>query len=249
MHGYCMDENRVIAMWSGPRNVSTALMYSFAQRQDTVLWDEPYYAAWLARTGEQHPMREDILAAGLTNAQSVAKRSRQRRARPVHYQKHMNHHMLPDMALDEWFDHATHAFLIRKPAAVLASYTAKYKTVSLELIGYPQQAELFDRAADRLGHAPPVIHGADLQCRPHATLQAVTAALDLPFETTMLNWPAGPKPYDGVWVAHWYDRVWSSTGFVAPPADSAPILPPTLARIAEAAQPLFERLMRHAIVI
>jgi hypothetical protein len=249
MHGYCMDENRIIAMWSGPRNVSTALMYSFAQRLDTVVWDEPYYAAWLARTGEQHPMRDDILAAGLTDAQSVATRIRQRQAQPVHYQKHMTHHMLPDMALDEWFDHATHAFLIREPAAVLTSYTAKYDTVSLELIGYPQQAELFDRAADRLGHAPPVIHGKDLQQNPSRTLKALTTALDLPFDAAMLQWPAGPKPYDGAWAPHWYDRVWASTGFATPEDKASPDLPPALARIADAAQPMFERLARYSIIL
>lgn len=124
MHGSAMEEKqppgRIVAMWSGPRNVSTALMYSFAQRADTAVWDEPYYAAWLARTGEAHPLRDAIVAAGPARAEDVAARMRRPPA-PVFYQKHMAHHMLAEFELDSWFDRATHAFLIRPPAAVLAS--------------------------------------------------------------------------------------------------------------------------------
>ncbi len=237
----------IIAMWSGPRNVSTALMYSFAARRDTVVWDEPYYAAWLAATGEAHPMRAAILAAGPTDPADVARRVLADQPKPVFYQKHMTHHMLPEFDVSEWFDRARHAFLIRPPRDVLASYTAKYDKVSLDLIGYRQQAELFDRAADRLGAAPPVIDGRDLQRRPEATLRALTAALDLPFETGMLAWPAGPKPYDGVWAAHWYDRVWRTTGFAPPDDRTKPSLPPELEAITIAAEPYYARLAVHLL--
>ena len=241
------ERGRIVAMWSGPRNVSTALMYAFAQRADTAVWDEPYYAAWLAATGEPHPMRAAILRAGPADPAEVAARILSGPA-PVFYQKHMAHHMLPEFDLDRWFGRAAHAFLIRPPAAVLASYAAKHDHVTLDLVGYPQQADLFARAADRAGRAPPVIRGADVQRRPEAALQALTAALGLAFDPAMLAWPAGPKPYDGVWAAHWYDRAWASTGF-APPAADATLddLPAPLARIADAAQPFYDALDRHAL--
>lgn len=242
---------RIIAMWSGPRNVSTALMYSFAQRQDCTVWDEPYYAAWLNATGQDHPMRDAVLAAELANPREVAKRvlAPPESGRPVHYQKHMAHHMLPEFDLDGWFGAAAHAFLIREPASVLASYTRKFEDVTVELLGYPQLAVLFDRAADALGRAPPVIRGVDIQRAPRAALALLTETLGLPFDPAMLRWPAGPKPYDGAWAPHWYDRVWATTGFAGPAALAAPDLPTPLARIRDAAQPLYDRLAAHAIQV
>lgn len=253
MHGSWMEEkqpaSKIIAMWSGPRNVSTALMYSFAQRRDTAVWDEPYYAAWLTATGQDHPMRDAILAAGPTAPTDVAARI-PAAPKPVFYQKHMAHHMLPAFDLDAWFDRATHAFLIRPPAAVLASYAAKFEAVSLDLIGLPQQIELFDRAADRLGAPPPVIRGSDIQRAPEAALKRLTGALGLEFDPAMLAWTPGPKPYDGVWASHWYDKAWASDGFVAAPAsDAAPALPARLADIARAAAPLYRRLEAYALDI
>jgi len=250
MHGSSMEGNRmdarIVAMWSGPRNVSTALMYSFARRRDAEVLDEPYYAAWLAAAGEAHPMRNAILAAGPVAPEDVARRILAGR-KPVFYQKHMAHHMLADFDLSTWFGLATHAFLIRPPEAVLASYTAKYEEVSLELVGYPQQAALFERAADLAGAAPPVIRGDDIRRAPEAALRALTAALGLDFDPAMLCWPAGPKPFDGVWAPHWYDRVHASTGFAPPETAPSRPLPAALARIADAARPLYERLERHAI--
>lgn len=245
-----MEENprpqKIVAMWSGPRNVSTALMYSFAMRADTTVWDEPYYAAWLAATGQDHPMLSDILAAGPTAPESVAARL-ETSPTPVLYQKHMAHHMLPAFSLDAWFNQATHAFLIRPPGAVLASYAAKFEDVSLDLIGLPQQVALFERAAEKLGHAPPVIRGADIQRHPDAALRRLTAALGLDFDPAMLSWPAGPKPYDGVWAAHWYDKAWASTGFNAPRVATPPALTGKLAAIAAEAEPLYRRLEAHAL--
>ena len=249
MHASAMEENRIVAMWSGPRNVSTALMYSFAQRADTAVWDEPYHAAWLAATGEPHPMRAAILTAGPTAPANVAERILQPTIQPVHYQKHMTHHMLPDFALDRWFARASHAFLIREPASVLASYRAKYDHVSLALIGYPQQADLFDRAADALGRAPPVIRGRDIQNAPEKALPALTAALGLAFDPAMLVWASGPKPYDGVWAPHWYDKVWASTGFVPAVGQSHPDLPAPLARLADAAEAQYRRLEAYALAV
>ena len=240
---------KIIAMWSGPRNVSTALMYSFAQRADARVWDEPYYAAWLAKTDEPHPMRDEIMAADPSDPAEVARRIVAAQDRPVFYQKHMAHHMLADFDLTGWFDAATHAFLIRPPEEVLASYTAKYDQASLGLIGYPMQSDLFARVADRLGHAPPVIRGSDVQRNAAAALPALCQALGLAFDPAMLSWPEGRKPYDGAWAPHWYDRAWASTGFTAPPAAAKPDLPAPLAKIAAAARPLYDDLARHAIQV
>ena len=243
-----MKPGRIIAMWSGPRNVSTALMYSFAQRADTAVWDEPYYAAWLKATGEPHPMAADIIAAGPADPAAVADRILGDPA-PVHYQKHMAHHMLADFDLARWFDRATHAFLIRPPAQVLASYTAKYERVSLDLIGLPQQLDLFNRAADKLGKAPPIIRGEDIQRRPEAALKALTAALDLDFDPAMLAWPKGPKPYDGVWAKHWYDRAWASDAFAPPTSSPDAKLSPPVRAVADEAEAIYVGLETHALQV
>lgn len=243
------QNHRIIAMWSGPRNVSTALMYSFAQRQDCAVWDEPYYAAWLAATDQDHPMRDAVIAAGPAAAKDVAAKvlAPPDTGARLHYQKHMAHHLLPEFDLDDWFGRATHAFLIREPASVLASYTRKFEDVSLDLLGYPQLAALFDRAADALGHAPPVIRGQDIQRAPEQALPPLCDALGLIFDPAMLHWPKGPKAFDGAWAPHWYDRVWATTEFAGPGAATTPELPAPLARIADAALPLYGRLAAHAL--
>ena len=232
-----------IAMWSGPRNISTAMMRSFENRPDTVVVDEPFYAAYLARTGLDHPMRDEVLASQPTDAGAVAAAltGPVPGGRPVFYQKHMTHHMLPGMDLG-WAGSCVNAFLIRDPAQVLASYTAKRGEVTLADIGVERQRELFEREADRLSHAPPVVEGRDLLADPPAVLARLCAALGIPFDATMLAWPAGRRDTDGVWAPAWYDAVERSTGFGPPPADPTPALSDDLRRIADAARPHYERL-------
>ena len=140
-----------IAMWSGPRNISTAMMRSFENRPDCAVVDEPFYAAYLARTGLDHPMRDEVLASQSTDWRVVADglTGDAPGGRPVFYQKQMTHHMLPDFGLD-WSGTCVNAFLIRDPAAVLASYVQKRAEVTLEDIGVARQRELFEREADRL---------------------------------------------------------------------------------------------------
>lgn len=235
-----------IAMWSGPRNLSTALMYAFAARGDCAVWDEPFYAAYLAATGLDHPMRAEILAAGETDPLRVAARC----ATPpppgaISYHKHMAHHMLPGFPLD-FMNLCTNVFLIRHPARVAASYAAKRENPTLDDLGFRQQARLFDRVADRLGRAPPVIDSADIRADPAGALARLCAALGLDFRPAMLAWPSGPKPFDGAWAPHWYPAVHRSTGF-EPPEGPLPVLDPALARLAEAALPDYERLRTHAL--
>jgi hypothetical protein len=242
-----------IAMWSGPRNISTAMMRAFENRPDTVVIDEPFYAAELAATGRDHPMRAEVIAAGPTDPAAVVARllgpleDAGKPGATVLYQKHMTHHMLAIFPRD-WIDRVTSAFLIREPERVLASYTRTWEDVSLEAIGVPQQVEIFERVADRLGRAPPVIDTADVLADPRGTLAALCGACAIPFSEAMLAWPAGRRTSDGVWAAAWYAAVERSTGFGPPDRRPLPALDGPLARIAEAARPAYERLRGHRLV-
>ena len=239
-----------IAMWSGPRNISTAMMRAFENRPDTDVADEPFYAAYLAETGLDHPMRDAVLASQPTDWREVVAEltGPAPSGAPVFYQKHMTHHMLPGMDTD-WTSACRNLFLIRHPARVLASYVEKRETVALADIGVVRQMELFEREADRLGRAPPVIESADVLRAPGPALRALCAAIDLPFREEMLSWPAGRRGSDGVWAPAWYDQVERSTGFQARPEGAVPVLPPALARVAEAADPYYAALARWRLEV
>lgn len=236
-----------IAMWSGPRNISTATMRAFENRDDTEVSDEPFYAAFLAQTGADHPMRDEVIASQPTDWRDVAEAMAGPApgASPIWYQKQMCHHMLSDFGLD-WLDACTNAFLIRLPEQVLASYVVKRAAVTLDDIGVIRQAEIFDRVADRTGRAPIVVEGADILADPEGTLTALCAALGIAFSAKMLAWPAGRRASDGVWAPAWYDAVERSTGFTAPDRVATfDDLPDALKPIAEAAAPYYERMARH----
>lgn len=228
-----------IAMWSGPRNLSTALMYSFGNRADMTAVDEPFYAAYLAKTGLEHPMRDAVLAGQAVDGDLAKKALFGSVPTPHQYQKHMTQHMVEGIPLD-WLDDVTNVFLIRHPARVLASWTHKHAAVSLRDIGFAQQLMIL-KQVEALGHAPIVIDSADIRARPEAMLKALCAAIGLPWDAAMLRWPAGPKPFDGVWAAHWYDAVHRSTGFAGPEGD-VPVLPKHLQPILEEALPIYDDL-------
>src|SRR5271157_4953429 len=238
-----------IAMWSGPRNISTAMMRSFGARADCAVTDEPFYAAYLAATGLVHPMRGEVIASQPTDWRNVADAlfGPPPEGKAIWYQKHMTHHMLPEFGR-EWSDQLVNAFLIRAPAAVLASYAHKRGDFTLEEIGLPAQAALFDRAADRLGRAPAVVESQDVLADPRGMLTSLCEACRVPFDAAMLTWAPGRRSSDGVWAPAWYETVERSTGF-APPRQEAGLdnLPDALRPVAEAAQPIYERLARYKL--
>ena len=238
---------RHLAMWSGPRNVSTALMRAFEQRADTWVVDEPLYAAYLARTGKDHPGRDAILASQATDYAVLADQLTGPipHHRAISYQKHMAHHLLPD-ARGPWLDRLTHAFLIRDPEEMLSSLLRVWPDAELEDTGLPQQVALFEEVRARTGRAPPVINGRDVMSQPAQTLRALCDAVGLSWDTAMLAWPAGRRPTDGVWAAHWYSAVESSTGFT-PWQPRTTHIPPSKAALLDQCQALYARLTPHAI--
>jgi hypothetical protein len=236
-----------IAMWSGPRNLSTAMMRSFGNRDDCAVSDEPFYAAYLQLSGIGHPMREEVLRSQPTDWRTVAAAvaGPVPDGTPLWYQKHMTHHMLPEIGRD-WMRACRHAFLIRHPRRVLASYAAKREAVDFGDIGFGEMGELFEEAAAIGGGAPPVIDADRLLADPGGALTALCGALSIPFSERMLSWPAGRRETDGVWGAHWYDAVNKSTGF-SPARPMPELTDPHLLRLEEQALPIYRRLAAVAL--
>jgi hypothetical protein len=234
-----------IAMWSGPRNLSTALMYAFAQRADCTVWDEPFYAAYLAATGIDHPMRDQIIAGHEADPAKVAATCEKPGAETHFYQKHMTLHMIPGFPRG-FMRACQNVFLIRHPARVIASYAKKRETPTLLDIGFVQQAALFDQVSDWQGKAPVVLDSADIRADPQRALTRLCAALGMAFVPGMLRWPAGPKPYDGVWAPHWYGAVHQSSGFEGDEGP-LPVLSGADATLSDDALPFYARLWAYRI--
>ncbi|WP_299846615.1 HAD family hydrolase [uncultured Roseovarius sp.] len=230
-----------IAMWSGPRNLSTAMMYSFGARSDCAVVDEPFYATYLTMTGLDHPMGDEIIASQTADPDQVIGDllGAIPGGKPHFYQKHMSQHMIPGVARD-WVSDVTNVFLIRHPARVAASFSAKFENPTLTDIGFVQQAELYDQLVGA-GAKPVVIDSADIRRDPETILKRLCAAIDLPWDSAMLHWPAGGHPDDGVWASHWYGSVHRSTGFAAAEGP-LPGLSGAQAQLADAALPFYEKL-------
>lgn len=240
-----MSDARRIAMWSGPRNLSTALMYAFGARTDCAVLDEPFYAAFLAATGLDHPLRDAVLRSQPQDPDAVVARclGPVPDGAAVFYQKHMTHHMLEAFPL-AWLDAVTNVFLIRHPARVLASYRQKRERPTLADIGVVRQRELFERVRRSTGTAPAVLDSDDVLAAPGPMLSTLCAALDIEFQPGMLRWPAGGNAADGVWAPHWYGAVWKSTGLVARSPEPLPRLDPGLAALCEEALECYDALHR-----
>jgi len=234
-----------IAMWSGPRNISTAMMRAWENRPDCEVVDEPLYASYLAATGIDHPMREEVLASQPQRfADAVATITEAPTHAPIQYQKHMTHHLIEGADL-AWLARLRHAFLIRDPRRVIASYRDKRGRPTLSDLGYEQQVAIYEHLC-QTGERPPVILAEDVLRAPEPALRLLCEALEVPFDDAMLHWPAGPRDSDGVWAPHWYGAVWQSTGW-SPPSDEPPMLEGELAVLADACEPLFRRLWRSRL--
>jgi hypothetical protein len=234
---------RRLAVWSGPRNLSTALMRSFSARADCVVSDEPFYASYLAATGFEHPGRAEVLASQSQDWREVAEAVSEGPAplpRPVWYQKHMAQHMREEM-LGPWLDRLDHAFLVRHPARVIASYLKVFPSMTLAETGLPWQVRLFEHLLAARGGPPVVIDAADLRTSPETTLRRLCGGLGIAWDSAMLAWPAGPHPQDGVWAAHWYASTWQSTGFEPVTDDEPPLPEPDVPFLTEAVA-LYDRL-------
>lgn len=205
-----------IAMWSGPRNISTAMMRSWENRADSVVIDEPFYGPFLATSGENHPMKAAVIANQGQEYEKVLNKLLAPQADSVRifYQKHMAHHMLDmDFVNHHLIAPFRHAFLIRDPKDVVRSYVRKYPDITPEALGYGRQVKIFNQVKQITNQQPPVIESVDVLNQPEKTLQTLCAALEVPFDEAMLQWPPGYRDSDGVWASHWYNRVIESTGF------------------------------------
>ena len=236
-----------IAMWSGPRNLSTAMMRSFGSRSDTFVSDEPFYGAYLNATGDPQPMADQVMASMDCDWASVARTMTGPcpTGAPIWYQKHMAHHMVGPIAHDD-LPGLTHAFLIRDPARVVASYAAKRIAVRPDHLGVERQVEFFEREADRLGRAPPVVDSADILANPEGVLSRLCREIGIEWDPAMLLWQAGLRETDGIWASHWYDAVAASTGF-GPPDQGQVELDDDARRVADTCRPYYERLAEHRI--
>jgi sulfotransferase family protein len=229
-------------MWSGPRNLSTAMMYSFGARGDCAIWDEPYYAPYLAMTGLDHPMASEIIATHETDPDRVAANCTGPipNNKPHLYMKHMPHHMIEGVSTN-WVSGCVNIHLIRHPARVIASYAAKRENPSLEDIGFHQQLALYER------YGGVVVDSFDIRSNPELMLKKLCAEIELPYISNMLRWPSGGRSEDGVWAKHWYGAVHKSQGFAGPEGE-LPNLPDSLASLCSAAIPAYEKLRSSALL-
>lgn len=235
-----------IAMWSGPRNISTAMMRSWENRADTSVIDEPFYAYYLAQTQSPHPMFEQVLASQSQDYQTVAElMSKGHCESEVQYQKHMTQHMLNNDF--SWAKDIKHCFLIREPAEVVQSYTKSRGVCSAEDIGILRQLEIYQILTELTGQDMPIIDSNDVLQNPRGLLSALCDVLRLPFSDNMLSWPPGPRDSDGIWASHWYASVEQSRGFAAYQAKTL-ALNAQQQGVVEQVRPAFEQLYKQRLI-
>ena len=243
-----MNEPVRIAMWSGPRNISTAMMRAWGNRPDTFVCDEPFYAYYLKATDREHPGREEVIAQGETDWRRVIAQLTGPfpRGKTIFYQKQMTHHLLPEIDRS-WLTKVTNCFLIRDPAEVIASYIKKNNDPTIEDIGFVQQEEIFDLVCKETGGVPPVVNARDVAERPEEILRRLCEAVGVEFTDAMLSWPSGLRETDGIWAKHWYGEVANSTGFRKPSSRQVPAVPERLRDVWERARECYARLYAHRL--
>lgn len=241
-----MARQRIIAMWSGPRNISTAMMRAWESRADTSVIDEPFYAHYLAETGLDHPGADEVIRCGETDWRKVVECVVTNVGdESILFQKHMTQHMLEHIDRS-WLGRVSNCFLIRDPRRMLLSFSKVIPNPSLEQTGLPQQVELFSLVCEKTGAVPPVIAAKDVLLNPERTLRKLCAALDVKFDRAMLSWAAGRRESDGVWAKHWYAAVERSTGFAQYTEDDSP-MPAQMNGLLNECNALYEQMARHCI--
>jgi hypothetical protein len=239
---------KYLAMWSGPRNISTAMMRSWENRPDCFVHDEPFYAHYLANTDYDHPMKEEIIATYENDWEKVAATLTGEipDGKSINFQKHMTHHMLPHIGKD-WMLGLDNCFLIREPSRVIISFSKVIPNPELEQMGFPQQLELFRFVQAETGKRPPVLDSKDVLLDPRRALSTLCDVLEIPFLEEMLAWPAGKRDSDGIWAKHWYASVEESTGFM-PYHEEAVTIPPHLQRLVDEAQAIYEEMADNRLI-
>jgi Sulfotransferase domain len=234
-------------MWSGPRNISTAMMRAWGNRGDTFVVDEPFYAYYLRATGKQHPGADEVIASGETDWQRVIVQLTGpiSNGKRIFFQKQMAHHLLPEVSR-EWLGAVTNCFLIRDPREVIASYIKKREDPALPDLGFTQQAEIFDFVRTRTKSVPPVVDARDVLENPERMLRLFCEAVGVEFSDSMLSWPPGLRDTDGVWATHWYGEVAKTTSF-QPYRPSATKVPAHLCEIHDRCREVYERLYEYRL--
>jgi hypothetical protein len=241
-----------VAMWSGPRNISTAMMRAWGNRPDTSVVDEPFYAFYLNATGKKHPGADEVIAVGETDWRKVVAQltgpipeSRHKGLSHVFYQKQMTHHLLPEVDR-EWLGAVTNCFLIRDPREVIASYLKKREDPALEDLGFVQQAGIFDFVRERTNAIPPIVDAKDVLENPERILRLLCEAVGIEFSESMLSWPPGLRETDGIWANYWYGEVARSTSF-QPYKRKEGIVPDRLHELYEQCREYYERLYEYRL--
>ena len=206
--------SKIIAMWSGPRNVSTALMRSFENRSDCFVSDEPFYSYFLYKTGLKHPLSDKIIKSGLIDYNKIIKyiTGHTPFSKNIWYQKHMAHHILEGVNMD-WIKNMANCLLIRHPSDVILSYSKKNEIDNIQQLGYLQQIKIYKMLTEETGVSPIIIDAQDLLKEPRKMLIEICKNLKIKFNDKMLLWPPGGRKTDGIWGKHWYKQVEVSTGF------------------------------------
>ena len=235
-------------MWSGPRNISTAMMRSWGNRADTAVIDEPFYAYYLRATGKKHPGADEVMAGGETDWRNVVDQltGSVPNGKKIFFQKQMTHHLLPEVDR-HWLNAITNCFLIRDPAEVITSYIKKNDVdLALEDLGFLQQAEIFDWVSQNTKRQAPVIDARDIQRNPKRMLEMLCHATGVAFDEAMLSWPPGLRDTDGVWATHWYSEVARSTSFQPYRPKNEPV-PERMREIHERCRECYEKLYEYRL--
>jgi len=234
-------------MWSGPRNISTALMRSWESRSDTFVIDEPFYAHYLSATNVDHPGRDEIVQSGETDQSVVSKGliSDIDDSCSIYFQKHMTHHMIPSVDRD-WMKDVVNCFLIRNPKDMILSYTKVNSNLSMHLLGLEEQYELFEYVTKINGRAPPVVDSKDILLDPRETLRLLCEKIGVVFSEEMLSWSKGVRDTDGIWAKYWYDNVVNSTGFNTY-TEKNEVIRDEYLQLYEDCLKIYEKLSRHKI--